>query len=57
MAIGSGCTVHLKEGESPMGRLGVGRRRYTCVIDGVIHDLADISRNGTRCEYGIWRQP
>jgi hypothetical protein len=58
MAIGSGCTVHLKEGELPMGRLVVSvSRHYTCVIDGVIHDLADISRNGTRCVYGIWRLP
>jgi len=31
-----------------MGRLVVSvSRHYTCVIDGVIHDLADISRNGT----------
>lgn len=55
MQIGSGCTVHLKDGELPMGRLVVCvSKHYVAVIDGVINDLSDCSRNGTRCVYGYW---
>ena len=40
-----------------MGRLIVAVSRHYCaVIDGVIHDLYDPSRNGTRCVYGYWKQ-
>lgn len=39
MKIGSGCTVHLSDGELPMGRLVVSvSKHYTAVIDGVIQD-------------------
>lgn len=39
MHIGSGCQVHLTDGELPMGRLVVSvSKHYTAVIDGVIHD-------------------
>ena len=56
MQIGSGCTVHLRDGELPMGRLLVNVSRHaTAVIDGVIHDTHDCSRGGTRCVYGYWR--
>ena len=56
MAIGQGCTVHLREGELPQGRLVVNvSKHYTAVIDGVIHDLYDPSRGGTRCVYGYWK--
>src|SRR5262249_29619584 len=52
MRIGAGCTVHLREGELPMGRLFVHvSRHYTAVIDGVIYDNHDPSRGGTRCVY------
>jgi len=55
MQIGSGCTVHLRRDELPAGRLIVSvSRHYTCVIDGVIHDTHDPSRDGTRCVYGYW---
>jgi len=55
MKVGSGCRVHLREGELPMGRLVVNvSRHYTAVIDGVMHDTADCSRGGTRCVYGYW---
>jgi hypothetical protein len=55
MAIGSGCKVHLRDGELPTGRLIVSVSRHLCaVIDGVIHDTSDPSRNGTRCVYGYW---
>lgn len=55
MAIGQGTKVHLKDGEIPMGRLVVSVSRHSvAVIDGVIHDLGDPSRDGTRCVYGYW---
>lgn len=55
MQIGSGCTVHLRDGELPMGRLVVNVSKHmTAVIDGVLHDIYDCSRDGTRCVYGYW---
>jgi hypothetical protein len=55
MSIGSGCTVHLRSDELPPGRLIVAvSRHYTAMIDGVIHDLYDPSREETRCVYGYW---
>lgn len=61
MSIGSGCMVHLRPGEIPMrGRLIVSLSRHVCaVIDGVIYDNHDPSRNGNRCVYGYWtiKQP
>jgi hypothetical protein len=57
MQIGSGCTVHLREKELPPGRLIVSVSRHTtAVIDGVIHDTRDPSRNGQRCVYGYFRK-
>lgn len=48
MRIGSGCTVHLADGELPMGRLIVSVSRHYCaVIDGVIRDNHDPSKRGT----------
>ena len=56
MWIGSGCKVHLNDGELPNGRLVVSlSKHYTAVIDGIICDTHDPSRNGTRCVYGYWR--
>ncbi len=56
MQIGSGCTVHLEDGELPMGRLVVAvSKHYTAVISGVIYDTHDPQRDGTRCVYGYWR--
>lgn len=56
MQIGSGCKVHLREGELPTtGRLVVNVSKHYCaVVDGVIHDTYDPSRNGTRCVYGFY---
>ena len=55
MGIGTGCTVHLHDGELPSGTLIVAvSRHYTTVVDGVIHDMHDPSRGGTRCVYGYW---
>ncbi len=55
MSIGSGTTTHLRADELPPGRLVVAvSRHYTAVIDGVIHDTNDPSRNGSRAVYGYW---
>lgn len=57
MLVGQGCKVHLVDGELPMGRLIVSVSRHeTCVIDGVIHDTYDCSREGNRCVYGYYRK-
>lgn len=45
MGIGTGCTVHLHDGELPAGRLVVSLSRHmTAVINGVIHDTYDPQR-------------
>jgi hypothetical protein len=57
MAIGQGCTVHLRADELPAGRLVVSvSKHWVAVIDGVIHDTYDCSRDGTRCVYGYWER-
>jgi len=56
MQIGSGCKVHLRADELPSGRLIVSlSKHYTAVIEGVIHDIYDCSRDGTRCVYGYFK--
>lgn len=59
MQIGAGCKVHLRAGEIPAtGRLIVQVSKHlVAVVDGVIHDLSDPSRDGTRCVYGYWTPP
>jgi hypothetical protein len=56
MSIGSGCTVHLRDGELPgHKRLVVSlSKHYAAVIHGTLHDTYDCSRHGTRCVYGYW---
>lgn len=55
MKIGSGCKVHLRKDELPSGRLIVRlSRHYSTVVDGVVYDTYDCSREGTRCVYGYW---
>ena len=55
MHIGEGCTTHLRDGELPTGRLVVQVTKHlTAVIDGVINDIYDPSRDGTRCVYGYY---
>lgn len=57
MFIGSGCTVHLRAEELPPGRLVVSVSRHiTSVINGVVHDTYDPTREGMRCVYGYWRK-
>lgn len=67
MGIGTGCKVHLHDGELPMGRLVVKvSKHYTAVVDGVIRDTFDPRREAhvqywdgrneiqRRCVYGYW---
>lgn len=55
MHIGQGCTVHLRIGELPSGRVVVQLSKHvTALVDGVVHDLHDPARGGTRCVYGYW---
>lgn len=56
MAIGSGCTTHLRSGEIPSaGRLIVNlSKHFAAVVDGTLMDTHDCSRNGTRCVYSYW---
>jgi hypothetical protein len=56
MQIGSGCTVHLNADELPSGYLVLSvSKHFTAMIDGVVHDTYDPSRDGYRCVYGYWR--
>lgn len=58
MQIGSGCKVHLRADELPSGRLIVAVSKHiTVMVDGVILDTHDPSRDGTRCVYGFWYKP
>lgn len=55
MLIGQGCKVHLRGDELPSGKLVVAvSKHYTAMIDGVIVDTYDSSRNGSRCVYGYF---
>jgi len=56
MFVGSGCKVHVRASELPKGRLVLSLSKHcAAVIDGVLHDAYDCSREGTRCVYGFWR--
>lgn len=56
MTIGSGCKVHCRADELPSGRLILNlSRHFSCMIDGMIRDTHDPSRDGTRCVYGYYR--
>jgi hypothetical protein len=55
MQIGQGCKVHLKKDELPMGRVLCNvSRHFTAVIDGVVNDTHDCSRDESRCVYGYY---
>lgn len=57
MQIGQGCMVHLRADELPAGNLVVSVSKHeTAVIDGIIQDIYDPSRDGTRCVYGYFVQ-
>ena len=55
MTIGAGCTTHLRKDELPSGVIVVSVSHHlTCIIDGIINDTFNPSRNGNRCVYGYW---
>lgn len=55
MGIGTGAKVHLRADELPGGVvLARVSKHFATLIDGVIHDTLDPSRDGTRCVYGYW---
>ncbi len=55
MQIGQGCRVHLRGDELPKGRIIASVSKHlVAVIDGVIHDMYDCSRQGQRCVYGYY---
>ena len=49
--------IHLNNAEIPLqGRFVCNLNKHvTCVIDGVINDTYDPSKNGTRMVYGYWK--
>lgn len=57
MQIGSGCKTHLRQDELPAGRLVVRVSRHvTTMIDGIVNDTYDCSREGKRCVYGYFEK-
>lgn len=53
--VGKGISIHLKEDELPKGKIICSVSRHLCtVIDGVLHDTYDCSREGTRGVYGYF---
>ena len=57
MQIGQGCKTHLRADELPSGKLIVKVSKHmTTMIDGVINDTHDCSREGSRCVYGYFHK-
>lgn len=57
MKVGEGCKVHLTRHELPSGRLIVRVSKHlTTMIDGVINDIYNPSRDGKRCVYGYYQK-
>ncbi len=55
MQVGAGCQVHLRANELPQGILIVKVSKHlTAVVNGVILDTHDPSREGNRCVYGYY---
>jgi hypothetical protein len=57
MQIGSGCMVHVRASELPKkGRFVLRLSKHcTALVDGILMDAYDCSRDGTRAVYGYWR--
>ena len=55
MFVGVGCKMHLKKEELPTGKIICNvSKHFVAVVDGVINDIYDCSREGTRCVYGYY---
>lgn len=57
MKFGQGVTVHVRPDELPREDYMILRlsRHLSAVVDGVVRDTHDPSRNSTRAVYGYWR--
>lgn len=57
MKFGEGCKVHLNDSELPTKGPIICNlsKHYAAVVDGVLYDTYDCSRDGTRCVYGYWK--
>lgn len=56
MQVGSGCKVHLTHYELPKGKIIVVlSRHFAAVVDRILYDTYDSSRDGTRCVYGYYK--
>jgi hypothetical protein len=55
MKVGAGCQVHLRPDELP-NKILIAKvsKHLTAIIDGMIHDTHDPSRDGNRCVYGYY---
>jgi hypothetical protein len=56
MTIGGGCRYHLNEDDLPTKGIIICQvsHHVTTIIDGVINDTFNPSRDGKRCVYGYW---
>lgn len=56
MQFGKGCSTHLRKEELPEKGILIASvsKHLTTIINGVIHDTFDPSRNGNRCVYGYY---
>ena len=56
MQIGTGCKVHLRDGELPNDKTMIVQvsKHLTVVRNGEIHDTYNPSRDGNRCVYGYF---
>lgn len=55
MTIGGGCHYHLREEDLPSGTIICQVSHHlTTIIDGVINDTFNPSRDGNRCVYAYW---
>ncbi len=58
MFIGQGCKTHLCAEELPSGNILCNvSRHYVAVINGVLNDTYDCSRDEKRCVYGYYYKP
>ena len=55
MLIGQGCKIHLNANELPKGRIIASLSKHiVAIIDGILYDTYDSSRNENRCVYGYY---
>lgn len=58
MLVGSGSKVHLTADELPECTIICSvSKHFVAVIDGIVNDTYDCTREGKRCVYGFWYHP